>query len=129
MTVGGGNGPPKASVLSKMSTSLLLGSFDHMLPMPPAQPYDPMEGPSPVRRTCTPTPKPQPCEPSGRGPGAPLATSIWSVVIASMEARDSRREPSGSRPPDRSIRPNACRSSTVDTRPAAPDGNGGGFAH
>ena len=68
-------------------TSAVLGSFDHMLPMPPAQPYDPMEGPRPRRRTCTRTPKPHPCEPSGRGPGAPLAASIWSVVIASTEAR------------------------------------------
>src|SRR3954449_5612887 len=125
MTVGGGNGPPKASVLSKMPTSALLGSFDQMLPMPPAQPYDPIEGPRPVRRTCTPTPKPHPCEPSGKGPGAPPATSIWSVVIASMEARDSRREPSGSRPPDRSIRPTAGRSSTVDTRPYAPGEHAG----
>ncbi len=67
-----------------------------------------MEGPRPVNRTCTPTPKPHPCEPSGNGPGAPLATSIWSVVIASIEALDNRLEPSGSRPPDRSIRANAC---------------------
>src|SRR5262245_40497650 len=98
MTTGGGNGAPKASVVSRTPTSVLLGSLDHMLPMPPAHPYDPIVGPSPVRRTCTPTPKPHPCEPSGRGPELPFATSIWSVVIASTEARDNRREPSGSRP-------------------------------
>src|SRR4051794_33789559 len=129
MTVGGGNGPPKASVLSKMPTSLLLGSFDQMLPMPPAQPYDPIVGPRPVRRTCTPTPKPQPCDPPGRGPGAPFAKSIGWGVTGSPEARNNSRAPSGSRPPDRSIWATACRSSSVDPRPAAPDGKAGGFAH
>src|SRR3954454_25329650 len=123
MTVGGGNGPPKASVLSNTPTSVLLGSFNQTLPRPPTQPYDPIVGPRPVRRTCTPTPKPHPCEPSGRGPGGPFATPISSVVSASPEARDNRRGPSRSRPPDRTIRANACRSSSADTRPAAPDGN------
>jgi hypothetical protein len=38
MTAGGGNGPAKASVLSRTPTSALAGSFDHTLPKPPAQP-------------------------------------------------------------------------------------------
>jgi hypothetical protein len=32
-------------------------------------------------------------------------------------------------PPASSIRANTKKSSIVDTRPAAPDGNAGGFAH
>src|SRR3954447_13193125 len=129
MTAGGGNGPPKASVVSMTPTSVLLGSFDHMLPMPPAQPYDPMVGASPVRRTCTPTPRPHPCEPSGDGPGAPPAAPIWSVVMASTDERDRREDPSGGGPPDKRIRPKAFTSARVEPRPALPAGKVGGSIH
>lgn len=60
---------------------------------------------------------------------AQIGRLVTAVVIASADARDSRREPSGRWPPASSMRPNAWTSSTVDTRPAAPDGKAGGDVH
>ena len=54
---------------------------------------------------------------------------MWSVVIASTDAAEMSREPSGSRPSASSMCPNACTSSTVDTKPPAADGKAGGFVH
>src|SRR6476646_219483 len=78
-----------------------------------------------MRRTWTPTPKPHPSEPSTDGPGTPGAAPIWSVVIASIDDRESNRSPSGSRPPARSMRANDQKSSTVDTSPPPAEGNAG----
>src|SRR4051794_7645227 len=80
-------------------------------------------------RNNTPTPKPQPADASGDGPDSPRPTPIWFDVIALTVAGDSSRAPSGVWPPDRSMRANACRSSTVDTSPPPPEGNAGGRDH
>jgi len=51
------------------------------------------------------------------------------VVIVSTDAGAKSHDPPGRRPRASSIRPKACRSSSVETSPPPPEGNAGGFAH
>src|SRR6185437_8797397 len=127
VNTGGGVGESMIRWVRRIPVSCAFGSEYQEVPYPPSQPKRPGAECGSSRPVKTDRPKPQPLAlPRNNCDSRFWSATIWFVVIIVMDSRDNMRA-LPRLPPLSIIRANALKSSAVETRPAAPFSNSGGF--